>query len=111
MKVRFAVAPFPSVTLAEPMDSDGSPSSSVTVSVTFDGCVIPWEFTAVPDTVTLLSGSSSLLSTAVTVTVPVLLVAPAAIVNFAFPPSEKSAATAPVPAAAATVIVVSSLDA
>ena len=110
VKVRFAEPLSPSATLGEPMESDGAPSSSVIVSVTSAGCVIPCVFAAVPETVTLLSASSMVLSTAVTVTVPLLLVAPAAIVNFALPLSEKSPATAPVPAAADTVIVVSSLE-
>ena len=63
------------------------------------------------ETVTDLSGASVVLPTAVTVTVPVLVVEPAATVSVFALDSAKSAATAPVPAAAPTVTVTASLDA
>ena len=111
VNVRFAEPLFPSVTLGESIDSVGAPSSSVIVSVTDDGCVIPCELVAEPDTVTLLSASSRVLSTAVTVTVPLLLVAPAAMVSVALLLSLKSPFAVFAPAAAETVTVVCWLDA
>ena len=111
VNVRFADPLFPSVTLGESIDSVGASSSSVIVSVTDEGCVIPCELVAVPDTVTLLSASSRVLSTAVTVTVPLLLVAPAVIVSVGLALSVKSVAAVAAPAAATTVTVVSSDDA
>ena len=110
VKVR-SVAPLsPSLTLGEVMESEGGSSSSVIARVTDDGAVTPWVFAAAPETVTLLSGSSALLSEAVIVTVPVLLVAPAAMVSVLFALREKSDASVSVPAVAETVIVVSALD-
>ena len=111
VNVRFAEPLFPSVTLGESIDSVGAPSSSVIVSVTDDGCVIPCEFVAEPDTVTLLSASSRVLSTAVTVTVPLLLVLPAAMVSVVLLFSLKSPFAVFAPAAAETVTVVCWLDA
>ena len=111
VKVRFAEPLFPSVTLGESIDSVGAPSSSVIVSVTDDGCVIPCELVAEPDTVTLLSASSRALSTAVTVTVPLLLVAPAAMVSVVLLLRLKSPFAVFAPAAAETVTVVCWLDA
>ena len=81
------------------------------VSVTDDGCTIPWLFVAEPDTVTLLFAATCVLSTAVTVTTPVLLVEPAAIVSVRLLLSEKSPLTAFVLAVADTVTVVAALDA
>ena len=52
----------------------GDPSSSVIVSVCGDGADTPWPPDAAPETVTVLSGASTALFTAVTVTVPVLVV-------------------------------------
>ena len=52
----------------------GVPSSSVIVSVALDGSDTPRPPLAEPDTVTLLFGSSLLLSLAVIVTVPLLVV-------------------------------------
>ena len=57
------------------------PSSSRIVSAAFDGAVTPLPPEAVPETVTDLSDAWTLLSTAVIVTVPVLVVEPDAIVN------------------------------
>ena len=90
----------------------GAASSSGMVRVTSDGLVAPWLLTAVPDTLTCLSGASVVLSTAVTVTVPALVVTPAAMVRVVALDRSKSAATAPVvvTSAAATVTVVASLD-
>ena len=59
------------------------PSSSVMVSVWFEGFDTPPPL-AVADTVTVLLSVSTELSTAVIVTVPVLAVAPAAIVSLVF---------------------------
>ena len=111
VNVRFAEPLFPSVTLGESIDSVGASSSSVIVSVTDDGCVIPWLLVAVPDTVTLLSGSSRVLSTAVIVTVPLLLVLPATMVSVGLALRLKSPFAVFAPAAAATVMVVAADDA
>ena len=108
MNVRVAAPLSPSLTLAFPMLSAGAPSSSVIVRSTFAGCVIPWLLVAVPDTVTLLFASSRVLFTAVTV--PVLLVLPAAIVSVLAALRRKSPATVSVPAVAPTVTVVAALD-
>ena len=106
------VLPLPCSVTVSALGSKVTPavSSSVSVSVTSGGSVTLLPPDTVPETVTdLLSASTSLLF-AVTVTVPELVVSPAAIVNvFAFD-NAKSAATAPVPAAAATVTVAASLD-
>ena len=87
-----------------------APSSSVMVSVLFEGAVTARSFAAVADTVTLLFPPATLLSLAVIVTVPVLAVDPAAMVSVE-PLSVKSAATAGETAIADTVSVVASLDA
>ncbi len=87
----------------------GAASLSLIDSVTLEGAVTPWLLTADADTVTVLCGASTLLSTAVIVTDPVLSVAPAAIVK-AVPFSVKSAATAGDTAVADTVTVVATLD-
>ena len=85
-------------------------SSSLMVSVCGAGPVDPCVFVTMPETVTLLTPSTTLLLfAALIVTVPVLSVAPSAIVRVV-PVKEKSAAAVFVPAAAETVIVVSSLD-
>ena len=110
MNVRCAEPLSPSVTLGESIDSAGAPSSSVIVRSTFAGCVIPWLFVAVPVTTTVLFASSRLLFTAVTVTVPVLLVCPAAIVSIGLALRRKSPPTVSVPAVAPTVTVVAALD-
>ena len=86
----------------------GAPSSSVTVNVTSEGCVTPTELDAEPDTVTDLSGESVVSFTAVTVTVPALVVSPDAIVSVLFALSVKAV---PAPGDADTVIVVAALDA
>ena len=80
------------------------------VSVSSSGSTLPTVFTAVPETVTVLFAASVLLSTAVTVTVPVLTVAPAAMVSVLFALRPKSPDTAGLTAAAATVTVVVALD-
>ena len=59
----------------------GGSSSSVMVSVTSAGSVMPCVLDASPWIVMVLSGASTSLLTAVIVTVPVLVVAPAAIVS------------------------------
>ena len=91
-------------------DTVGVPSSSVIVSVSSEGADTPRPPLAEPDTVTLLFGSSLSLFTAVIVTVPLLVVDPAAIVSVVVLDSVKSDATAFVLAVADTVIVVAALD-
>ena len=88
----------------------GAPSSSVIVSVWDDGAETPWPPVTEPETVTVLSGASTALFTAVTVTVPVLVVWPDAIVSVA-PASVKSPETAGDTADADTVTTTDALDA
>ena len=88
----------------------GTPSSSVIVSVSSPGFDTPPPLAA-PDTVTVLSAASTALSAAVIVTVPVLAVAPAAMVSVLLVESVKSPATAGETAAADTVTVTAALDA
>ena len=88
----------------------GVASSSVIVRVWLDGAATPLPPEAVADTVTDLSGASTALFTALTFTVPVLVVAPAAIVSVSFALSVKSEATAGETAAADTTSVTFSLD-
>ena len=107
VKVRVAVPLSPSVMLGESMESVGGSSSSSMVSVTSDG--FPTSPVAVPETVTDLFGASMLLSDAVIVTVPVLVVAFAAMVSVCVLDSVKSPDTAGATAAADTVIVVAAL--
>ena len=90
--------------------ADNRPSSSSIVSVAFAGFAAPWPPAAVPETVTSLSGASTALSTAATVTTPALAVAPAAMVSVFAALSAKSPATAGGAAAAATVTVTAALD-
>ena len=88
-----------------------SASSSLIASVCAVGCTIPRPFDAEPLTVTLLAAvSSNSLSTPVIVTVPVLVVASAAMVSVLFDVTEKSAAAVLAPAVAVSVIVVAWLD-
>ena len=110
-KVRFFEPLLPSDTLGEEMESVGAGSSSVIVSVRSAGCFTPSLFDAAPDTVTLLSGSSRASSAAVIVTVPVLVVLPAAMVSVFAELRAKSPATAFVPVAAVTMIVVVAVEA
>ena len=93
-----------------PSATVGNASSSVSVNVTLDGAATPLPPETVPETVTDLSGESTEFPFAVTVTVPVLVVSPDAIVNVSALDNVKSAATAPVPAAAPTVTVTAALD-
>ena len=114
VKSRFAVPLSPSDTLALLIDTVGASSSSWIVSVTDDGFAEAEPDTppaVVPDTVTCLSASSALLSTADTVTVPVLPVEPAAIVSVGLALRLKSLDIAPLPAAADTVTVICTADA
>ena len=69
----------PSLTEGELIDRLGAASSSVMVNVTLRGCPTP--ALDVPDTRIVLSGASVPSFTAVTVTAPVLVVAPAAMVS------------------------------
>ena len=91
-------------------DSDratvGAASSSVIVRVTSDGADARLPAATVADTVTRLSGASVVSFTDVIVTVPVLVVALAAIVSVVVADSVKSPATAGDTASAETVIVV-----
>ena len=97
----------------------GSSSSTVSVASASATFVVPavaptalrtpWLLLAVAETVTCLSGASTLLSRASIVTVPVLVCEPAEIVSVD-PLSVKSLATAGLTAAADTPTVVSSLD-
>ena len=91
-------------------DTVGVPSSSVIVRVWFAGAATPLPPVTVADTVTDLSGASTALFTALTFTVRVLVVAPAAIVSVSFALSVKSAATAGETAVADTTSVTFSLD-
>ena len=93
--------------------ASGAASSSRMVSVTSEGWVTSgrWLLAAVPEIVTLLFGASVLSFTAVTVTVPLLVVSPAAMVSVFAAESWKFAATAPAPGAAATVTVVAAPEA
>ena len=61
--------------------ASGAASSSVMVSVRAIGSCTLWALAAVPETVTCLFGASVSSSTAATVTVPLLVVAPAAMVR------------------------------
>ena len=100
----------------EALDSDsvtvGAASSSCpsSVSVTSAGPAIPRLFAAAPFTCTVLSAASTSLSTAVTVTVPVLAVAPAAMVSTALLLSVKSEAWAGASGTTETVTLVSAPD-
>ena len=78
VKVRVVVPLLPSVTLGESIDNAGAPSSSVMVSAGHGSELTPCVLVAVADTVTVLSGASRLLLTAVMVAVPVVV--PAAMV-------------------------------
>ena len=80
-------------------------SSSVIVSVCGGGCMIPWAFSAAPDTSTRLLGAVNSLFTPESVTLPVLTVWPAGIVS-RVPLSRKSPATAGFCAVAVTVTTV-----
>ena len=85
-------------------------SSSTIVSVLDEGCVIPSVFAAIPDTVTFRLSSSSALLTAEIVTVPVLVVASAAIVSTLLVLSVKWLAIAGLTADAETATVVFAAD-
>ena len=63
--------------------ASGAASSSVMVSARATGCCTLWSLTAAPETVACLFGASVSSSTAATVTVPLLVVAPAAMVSVA----------------------------
>ena len=84
-------------------------SSSVIVTVWADGADTPLPPVTVAETVTVLSGASTVLSTAVIVTVSVLDVEPAAI-SSVVPLCVTSAATAGESGVAVTVTVTASLD-
>ena len=81
------------------------------VSVASDGAAAPSPPATVAETVTDLSGASVALSTAATVTVPVLVVEPIAMVSVFALDRPKSPDTAGDTAAADTVTVVASLAA
>ena len=105
-----AVPPDSVVTSRSVADVDGDTtipavSSSVRVRITFDGWATPLPPAAVPQTITDLSGESTSLPFAVTVTLPVLVVAPAAMVRVLAVLRAKSPDTAPIPHDAPTVTV------
>ena len=119
LDARFNVA----VTVDTPPDSEidvrdsasvarGVASSSATVRVTATGCSMVRLLMAVPDTVTRLSGASVASSFAVIVTVPVLVICPAAMVSVSSALSMKSPRTAPdaATAAADTLTVTAARD-
>ncbi len=91
-------------------DTVGVASSSVIVRVLSAGFATPLPPDAVADTVTDLLGASTALFTALMLTFPVLVVAPAAMVSVSFALSVKSAPTAGDTAAADTTSVTFSLD-
>ncbi len=101
--VKLSVPPFSSTVTAVGDTVTPALSSSVMVSVKTDGSATPLPPLAAPETVTVLSGASTALSTAVIVTTPVLVVAPAAIVSTLSELSVKSPDTAGLTAAADTV--------
>ena len=79
-------------------------SSSVSVSVMVAGFAMP-PLVTVPDTLTVLFAASKSLSFAVMVTVPVLVVVPAAMVSIRLAPQEMSRGRAGLTAIAFTVMV------
>ena len=83
----------------------GAVSSSLIVSVASVGLATPWPPVAAPLTLTVASAASTWLSVAVTVTVPLLVVAPAAMVRSALSPSAAGA-----PSGSDTVTVTASSD-
>ena len=85
-------------------------SSFAIVKVLLAGGDTPRPPNTVADTVTDLSGASTGLFTAVTVTVPVLVVSPAAMVSVLLPVTVKSAPTAGDTAIVDTVSLTASLD-
>ena len=91
-------------------DAAGAPSSSRMARVRAGGSAAPRPPAAAPETVTRLSGESTLSSAAVTVTVPALVVRPAAMVSVAAALRVKSPSAAFAPAAADTVTVTASAD-
>ena len=91
-------------------DAAGAPSSSRMARVRAGGSAAPRPPAAAPETVTRLSGESTLSSAAVTVTVPALAVAPAATVSVRAALRAKSPSAAFAPAAADTVTVTASAD-
>ena len=90
--------------------TSGGASSSVIVKVASGTLPTPWALPATPDTVTRLFGAWVVLFTVVIVTLPVLVVSPAAKVSVFVVDSVKSPATAGDTASADTVIVVAALD-
>ena len=105
-------APAASVTVTADCDSvSPAASSSATVSVTLAGPVTPPALAADPATAKVLSGASTELSTAVMVTVPVLVLLPAAMVSVALAERVTSPAEAPWLGTTDTVTVVASAEA
>ena len=107
-KVRVAVSPAsPSATLGEEIDSAGGLSSSTTLRVTgaeFATATVP-PVEAIPQILTVWSGSSMVSPTAATVTVPTPRAAAGAKVSVVPELSAKSPASVPAPGAAETVTV------
>ena len=103
--------PLASVTVTESgVSTKARVSSSVMVSVLLAGLDTPPPLDE-PDTVTVLSAASTLLSTAVIITVPVLDVEPAAIDSVLFVDRLKSPDTAGLTALAETVTVTAAVAA
>ena len=88
----------------------GEWSSSSMVRVTSAGSIAPWSLLAFPLTVTVLGAASTSLSSAVMVSVPLLVSACAAMVSTVSPLNAKSPACAGATGAAETRTVVSALD-
>ena len=89
------MAPSPTNRLVLETTRPFASSSSATVSVRWAGPLTPSELLADPETVKVLSGASTELSTAVIVTVPVLAVSPAEIVSVVLLDRVASPAEAP----------------
>ena len=89
---------------------DGTPSSSLTVSVRAAGSTMPLPPVTAAPTMNVLSGSSMALGTAVIVTVPVLTVARAAMTRTVVAPRSTSPAAAGETGVTDTVAVVASLE-
>ena len=100
----------PSLAEASSTVTAALPSSSVMVSVWLEGAETPLPPATVADTVTFLSAATASLFAAVIVTVPVLVVEPAAMVSFVLVLRVKSEAVAGETGDADTVTVTASLE-
>ena len=108
--VYVAVAPAATSTVAG-VNANPFSSSSVSVRSAPFTAPMPWSFTAVPETVTVLSAAASTsLSSAVIVTTPPLDMFPAAIVSVVAVLNVKSSAVAGATGVAVTITVVGWTD-